>query len=168
LVVATSYKNPAIKNLIHNFKYKFIPEISAPLAKLMVKALIKSDASVPDLIVPVPLHSRRLRWRGFNQSKLLAERISEDLTPLMKIKVLDVLERKRFTKPQMKISNYRERLENVEDVFILSDKFQLSDIENKNILLVDDISTTGATLQQCAKILKNNGVKKVFTSVIAN
>jgi ComF family protein len=165
LVVSTSYENPAVKKMIHNLKYRFVADIAKPLADLMVKALLKNDLSIPDYIMPIPLHPRRLRWRGFNQSLLLAERISENLAPLMKIEVLDILERKKYNQPQMKIKKYSERLANVKNIFSL--KMQLPDLKNKTILLVDDIATTGATLEECAKILKEKEVKKIFSIVIS-
>ncbi len=134
---------------------------------LLVKALVRSDFSVPDCIIPVPLHPRRLRWRGFNQSLLLAEHIAEELTPLLKIEVLDILSRARFNQPQMKIKNYQERLQNVKDIFTFRPDTDPSLIKNKSILLVDDIATTGATLEECAKVLKSAGAKKVFAAVVA-
>jgi ComF family protein len=165
LIISVSYENPAIKKLIHNLKYRFVADSAQPLADFMVKALLKNDSPIPDYIMPIPLHPRRLRWRGFNQSLLLAERISENLAPLMKIEVLDILERKRYNQPQMKIKKYQERLANVKNIFSLKERFP--DLKNKTVLLVDDIATTGATLEGCAKILKENGVKKVYGTVIA-
>lgn len=167
LIAATSYENPAIKQIVHNLKYRFIADISQPLARLVVKALIRSDCPVPDYIVPVPLHPRRLRWRGFNQSLLLGEHISQELTPLMKIEVLDILTRKYFNQPQMKIKNYQTRLQNVKGIFDLKYDVDKKIIENKNILIIDDIATTGATIFECAKTLKENGARKVFSAVVA-
>ncbi|MFA6285318.1 MAG: ComF family protein [Parcubacteria group bacterium] len=167
LLAAVSYENPSIKHLVHNLKYRFASSIAEPLAMLLVKALVRSDFSVPDCIIPVPLHPRRLRWRGFNQSLLLAEHIAEELTPLLKIEVLDILSRARFNQPQMKIKNYQERLQNVKDIFTFRPDTDPSLIKNKSILLVDDIATTGATLEECAKVLKSAGAKKVFAAVVA-
>lgn len=165
LISSVSYENSAVKKLIHNLKYRFVSDISKSLAVLMVKALLKNDIPIPDYIIPIPLHQRRLRWRGFNQSLLLAENISENLAPMMKIEVLDILERKKYKKPQMKIKKYQDRLANVRNIFSL--KKELPALKNKCILLVDDIATTGATLQECAKILKESGVKKIFGIVVA-
>jgi ComF family protein len=165
LIISTSYENPTIKKLIHNLKYRFVADIAKPLADLMVKALLKNDLPIPDYIMPIPLHPRRLRWRGFNQSLLLAERISENLAPLMKIEVLDILERKKYNRPQMKIKKYKERLENVKDIITLKKEFP--DLKNKTVLLIDDIATTGATLEECAKALKEKGVRKIFGAVIS-
>ena len=170
LAVAASYENETVKKLVHNFKYSFVSDLSEPLAKILVKSIIKNNFPVPDFIVPVPLHPRRLRWRGFNQSQLLAEKISEELTPPIKVEILDILERKKHNTPQMKIKNYQERMENVRNIFTIKKELNPpSEVKllNKTILLIDDIATTGATIFECARVLKENGAKKVLGAVIA-
>jgi ComF family protein len=153
--------------MIHNLKYRFIADLSEPLSELMIKTLIKNDLPIPDFIVPVPLHPRRLRWRGFNQSRLLAEKISKNLAPMLEIEIIDVLKRDKNNKAQMKIKKYRERLQNMKDIFSFNAQFGKNILKNKEIMLIDDIATTGATLEECAKVLKENGAKKVFAAVIA-
>lgn len=167
LITAVSYEDPTIKKLVHNFKYRFVSDISRLLGKMILKALVRNDFPLPDFLVPVPLHPRRLRWRGFNQSLLLAEHISEELAPLLKIEALEILERKKHNSPQMNVKNYKERLLNVQNIFALKPDANLDPIRNKNILLLDDIATTGATLEECAKVLKSAGAKKVFAAVVA-
>jgi ComF family protein len=167
LIAAVSYEDPAARKMVHNFKYRFISDISQPLAKLVCRALIQNDVALPDFIIPVPLHPKRLRWRGFNQSFLLAKHISNELTPLMEIEILDILQRKKFNRPQMQIKNYQQRLKNMQNIFGLKPDTNLDLIKNKNILLIDDIATTGATLEECAKVLKSAGAKKVSAAVVA-
>lgn len=167
LLVATSYENPVIKRLVHSLKYRFVAGIADPLSALLVRAIQKKDLSLPNFIVPVPLHPRRLRWRGFNQSLLLARNISEELAPPLRIEVLDILNRKKYNRPQMEIKNYQERLANIKDNFFLGDGLAKDKLKNKTILLVDDVATTGATLNECAAILKRGGAKKVFAIVAA-
>ena len=167
LVAAVSYENPVIKKLVHNFKYRFVSDISGVLAKLISRALVQNDIALPDFLVPVPLHPRRLRWRGFNQSFLLASHISEEIAPLTGIEILDILERKKFNRPQMQIKNYQERLQNMQNIFALNENFDENIIKNKRLMLVDDIATTGATLGECAKMLKQFGAKKVSAAVVA-
>lgn len=180
LVVSSKYR--PLSKIIHLYKYNFVSDLHIPLAKIMISALIQNNAPLPDLIIPIPLHPRRLRWRGFNQSKLLANYIGKNLTPGFSIPVIsDLVIRKKYTPPQMKIKNYQERQKNLRNAFALS---LLSSspsgggcpegtgegeiiLKDKNILLVDDISTTGSTLLECAKALKRSGVKKVFAVVIA-
>jgi len=166
MLVTASYEIPAVKRLIYNLKYRFITDSAVPLAELMRKSGLSNDLTLPDALVPVPLHSRRLRWRGFNQSRLLAEKLSETLAPPLLIPVWDALRRKKLRQPQMEIKNYQERLQNVKGIFAVHENCA-RDLEGKTILLVDDIATTGATLQECARVLKENGVKKVMAIVIA-
>lgn len=167
LLVSAKYKKGGLSKIIHIYKYNFISELNIPLGKIILKALIKNNIPIPDLIIPVPLHPRRLRWRGFNQSELLADFISSNLTVGLKIPLeKNILQRKKYTQPQMKIKSYKERISNVQGIFCLK-KEKLKRIKDKNILLIDDVSTTGSTLLECAKILKSSGAKKVFGAVIA-
>jgi len=166
LIVATRYKEGSVSKLVHLYKYNFIEDLSAPLGKLLTKALLDSGSAIPDLIVPVPLHPRRLRWRGFNQAELLGDYVGLNLTPGYAIPVLpDILKRIRYTPPQMKIKNYFQRRKNMRDVFsVVAEPAQ---IKNKTILLIDDVATTGATVFECAKALKLSGARKVCAAVIA-
>ncbi len=171
LLVATHYKDNQLSKLIHLYKYKFIEDLHLPLGKLLVRIIAKSDLPLPDMLVPVPLHPRRLRWRGFNQSALLADYIGKNLTAGFEITIhTNILHRKRYTPPQMKIKKYAERIANLQQAFSLSKKAVTdmpSLLQGKTILLVDDVATTGTTLFECAKILKAGGAKKVFAVVIA-
>lgn len=165
LVVATSYAQSSIAKAVHLFKYRFIQDLHIPLGKLLVEALHKTDTALPDLILPVPLHARRLRWRGFNQSALLADQIGANLLPGIILPTnSDTLLRNRYTLPQMTIKNYPERQKNISGSFAVSPH---TNIKDKTILLVDDIATTGSTIFECAKILKQAGAKEVFAVVIA-
>ncbi len=169
LVVSTKYEN--VSRLVHCFKYNFIQNLGESLAKIICQALISHNLTLPDYIIPIPLHSRRLRWRGFNQSEVLAQYISQNLTPGFSIAILSkLLIRKKYTPAQMKIKNYQERQKNVRDIFGLNCNVEtqnFASLHNKTILLIDDVATTGATLFECAKILKSAGAKKVFAVVIA-
>jgi len=171
LLVSARYKENQLSKLIHTFKYNFVEDLRVPLGKLATEAILKNNFSLPDLIIPVPLHSRRLRWRGFNQSELLAKYIGENLTPGFNIPVAsNLLVRQKYTPPQMKVENYQERMENMSDAFIWASHVPTSgpaNLSGKSVLLIDDICTTGATLFECGKVLKQNGAKKVFAAVIA-
>jgi ComF family protein len=164
LIVTTSYKNTLIAQAIHFFKYRFIFDLHLPLAKLMTSSLQSSDVPICDFIIPIPLHSKRLRWRGFNQSELLAKYISQNLLPTEIILENQILSRIKNTKPQMKIGHFKERQYNIKNAFFISNPEK---IKGKSILLVDDVATTGSTILECAQILKKNGAKEVFAIVIA-
>ena len=167
LLVAVSYQDKTVSKAIHLYKYRFVEELFSVLGNIMLKSIQNSELPLPDMIIPVPLHKRRLRQRGFNQSKLLAGYIAEKITPGFPINLENnLLERFRYTHPQMEIKNHFARKKNIENAFkIPKDKLKL--VKNKRILLVDDVTTTGATIFECAKTLKKSGAKEVFAVVIA-
>lgn len=166
LLIAVSYSQKLVSLAVHNYKYKFISDLSVPLGKLLLKRILKSELPLPDFLIPVPLHSYRLRWRGFNQSQLLAEYLGKNLVPELTIPVLNsILIRRRYTLSQMKIKDYFQRQKNIQGVFYLSEEKEK--LIGKRIWIVDDIATTGSTLFECAKVLKQAGVKEIFATVIA-
>jgi len=164
LIVATSYANSFVSHAIHLYKYRFVPDLHTSLGNLLVKAFQKTDIPLPDIIIPIPLHPRRLRWRGFNQSFLLARHLSKKLLPQFEIPLKECLVRNRYTSPQMEIKNYHSRKQNLAGAFSMAEK---EDVKNKTVLLVDDVATTGSTISECAKVLKKAGAKEVFAIVIA-
>lgn len=167
IFVASHYRTSLLPHAIHTWKYRFIPDMAIPLARLLTSALEKNALPLPDSILPVPLHSRRLRFRGFNQSELLARELSRSLTPGLELTVrYDVLLRTRYTKPQMKTDSREERLENLKDAFALASGTETL-IKEQYIWLVDDVATTGTTIEECARILKHAGAKCVFGIVLA-
>ncbi len=157
--VASIYSDPLLKKIIHAYKYRFLRDLSEPLALLLAQSLQNSHMQAPDIIMSVPLHPRRLRWRGFNQSHLLAQDL--DLTIPLKT---DVLVRSRFTKSQAKKAKKSHRINNLKNAFHVKDS---NEVRQKNILLVDDIVTTTTTLQECAKALKKSDAKTVSGLVLA-
>jgi len=112
------------------------------------------------LAVSVPLHPKRERQRGFNQSKLLAEFLAKELN----LELVDGLKRIKNTGPQAKIKKPEKRLENISGCFEIKNSEQIG---NKNILLIDDVFTSGATINEAIKILKQNDVRKIIVLVIA-
>jgi competence protein ComFC len=165
LLASTSYKFEIVAAAVHNLKYRMAKSFDVPLGAIMVKSYLTSGFPLPDIIIPVPLHKRRLRWRGFNQAELLANYLGQNLAPGFEIPVIgNLLARKKYTGPQMGIKNYFRRKENLKDAFTIANNSLLN---NKTVLLVDDIATTGTTLFECAKTLKQNGAKVVFAVVIA-
>ena len=152
-------KGSRIRNLIHHLKYKGIKEIGYELGRIYGLSLISSDfMSDIDLIIPVPLHPSRIRTRGFNQSEIISSGIA-DIAGLQLN--TDSLVRIASSSTQTKRSRY-ERWTNVEGIFCVTDP---EVIRNKHILLVDDVITTGSTIESCShELLKIEGVK---VSVVA-
>lgn len=165
--VASHYKIPVLARAIHSYKYRFISNLAEPLGLFLADALRRTDLPLPDFIIPVPLHPRRLRFRGFNQSALLAEVLAKNITPGMDIPILqNTLIRTRYTKPQMKTRTRKERLSNLKGAFVLNRETKKA-IKDTTLWLVDDVATTGTTLEECAKILKKAGARQVFGIVLA-
>jgi ComF family protein len=152
-------KGSRIRNLIHNLKYKGIKEIGYELGRIYGVSLKSSGFTDDiDLIIPVPLHISKKRKRGFNQSDI----ISEGLAIVTGLPVsTDSLARVSVSATQTKRSRY-ERWTNVEGIFEVTDP---ESIMNKHILLVDDVITTGSTIESCVnELLRVDGVK---VSVVA-
>lgn len=147
-------KDSRIRKLIHNLKYKGIKDIGYDLGKIYGLTLSKSGFTEGiDLIISVPLHPSKERLRGFNQSDIIASGLSETTGLPVENKVL---ERITLSETQTKRSRY-ERWTNVEGIFKVKDPEAIRD---KHILLVDDVITTGSTLESCAtELLKTDGVK---------
>lgn len=148
-----------IREVIHQFKYKNLRCLARPLAFLLNEYLKQNYLSV-QLIVPVPLSSKRLRERGYNQSALLAEELS-NITQLPRD--ISNLRRIKYNLPQAKTKSLEERLINVDQAFSSNG----ASIQNTNILLIDDVSTSGATLDACAEALKTAGASSVWGLVVA-
>jgi len=167
LLVSASYRSRVISRMIHACKYRFVQDFGEILGDIMIKNILFQEIPLPDVIIPIPLHSRRLRWRGFNQSEIIAKRVAETITPGFPIPLKnDILIRERFTHPQMKIKNFEARKKNMHKVFSVNKKM-LSIFKGKRIWLIDDIATTGSTIFSAAEALKKAGVKEVFGIVIA-
>lgn len=158
---AFSYYNKGsrIRTLIHNLKYKGIKEIGMELGRIYGLTLKSSGFTDEiDLIVPVPLHPSKKKMRGFNQSEIISNGIS-GVTGLP----VDTnsLVREKISVTQTRRSRY-ERWTNVEGIFLVNDQESL---KGKHVLLVDDVITTGSTIESCAnELLKVDGVK---VSVVA-
>lgn len=123
-------------------------------------SIIKSDYFLKDvdIIVPVPLFWWKNLRRGYNQAALLSEIISQECD----IKINDIMRRIKNTKSQTKLDEQARR-KNVLNAFALKS----NTIENKKIILIDDVMTTGATINECARVLKNAGAKEVYSCVAA-
>jgi len=154
-------KSSRVQHLLHALKYKNHPEIGVMLGKVYGTRLNDAELSSEfDLILPVPLHESRKRKRGYNQSAKFAEGLSEKLN----IPFSDsLLTRARNTQTQTKKTRF-SRWQNVSDVFLVRN---ISGIKGKRILLVDDVITTGATIEACGQTLINNGCCSLSIACLA-
>lgn len=151
----------AARDLLHRFKYQYKTHLRRPLALLALEGLTEIiQRQQPDMIVPVPLHRSRLRSRGFNQAVLLGSVFSTRLKLPM---LVDGLARIRWTEPQIELSADQRR-SNVKGAFACT---RPDSIAGKRILLLDDVMTTGSTVDECAKELKKAGASFVLAATVA-
>jgi ComF family protein len=157
---ALVYEGPC-RDLIHAFKYRNKTHLRRPLALLTTAFMTEFVASRdPEVIVPVPLHVRRLRSRGFNQALLLGELLAREWhLPLAR----RALRRERWTEPQINLSAHLRR-DNVKGAFAVADPAAIS---GKRVLLIDDVLTTGSTAEECSRMLKRAGATEVTVITVA-
>lgn len=185
IISSIAYKG-IVKKLIYQFKYKpFLSDLKVPLGKLLYEGIIQNEVFSGFIssengvwpatrssqaghksgvwITSVPLHKMRENKRGYNQSSLLAKELSESL----KIPyIANLLTRRKPTRPQFELKR-DERQKNIKDAFLVNDKLITAN-KIRNIILVDDITTTGATLAECGKTLKKSGVRSVLGVTLAH
>ena len=154
-------KKSKVQELVHALKYRNRTEVGTTIGEWIGAALTEShNFNGIDTIVPVPLHPRRLRTRGYNQSDFIAAGISKAI----KVPIINkVLIRSSYTGTQTKLGKFN-RWENVKEIFQLKDP---EAIKGKHILLVDDVITTGATLEACANVLLQIPQTKVSVAAMA-
>jgi competence protein ComFC len=153
VITLFSHTDIVIEKLLEHYKYNFIDEIKEVFGMWITKAFIekKDKYAHIDYVVAVPLHRRRYAERGFNQSDFLAQAISQVLNKPIFTNVI----RRKNTLQQAKLSR-EKRFKNVDNAFVVS-----GDIVNKNILLIDDVFTTGATLFSLAHAFRDCGAGRI-------
>lgn len=176
IFAATNYNYPVVQKAIWLLKYRNIKSMAEPLADLIYKRLLnkaelfketgllnnQSPVSKSDwLIVPVPISKARLQERGFNQSELIAKHLANKSG--IKLET-NVLYKFKNTPSQVDIKNRSERLGNIVGSFETKNNHLIKD---KNIILIDDVTTTGATLSECKKVLRPAGAKKIISFTVA-
>jgi len=151
--------DPPIINLIYALKYRGYTRIGLEYGQWLGEVLISEKMTDYDYIVPVPIHSARKRERGFNQSDLIAQGINK----ILKIKIaFDLLKKTKYTFSQTSLS-ISERLQNLKNIFVFNEKYNVT---GKKILLVDDVITTGSTLNNCALVLLENKAQQVDVATL--
>ena len=167
-VLIASYYEGVVKQLIKTCKYEFVESIGEILGNLLILFFgdyVQKQGNIStkllpltkNILIPVPLAQRRHNWRGFNQAKIIAQQFGD----YFDLEIKDGLHRK-YRQAQAKL-NRRERKQNLQDTMI----WQGEELLGKNIILIDDVVTTGSTLNECAKVLKKHRAKQVWALVIA-
>ncbi len=158
-------KKSDFEKIIHHLKYSGMKDLGVFLGEHLagyVKLEIEEQDLNYDWIIPVPLHKTKIRERGYNQSEYLVKGLSKGLNiPLL----VNSIDRRRYTKSQTKLT-LTEREKNVKDAFFLNNEF-IDRLNGRNVILVDDVITTGATVNECINVLREAGVKKIFTVSLA-
>lgn len=165
VVCATSLfrfeKGSAYQSLLHELKYKGHRRAGTYLGRLLGLALLNTPYSECELMIPVPLHPRKLKQRGYNQSEIIARGVSEITgIPL----AARLIKRKDYRSSQTTMSR-QERFENMSGAFALSGNSR--DLEDKNILLIDDVLTTGATLEACCQVILSQYNCRIYIATVA-
>ena len=188
--IAGDYEDEVIANLIKKFKYSLIKDIGGYLGEFLILflrdlinrnriGLIDLDGGLDyrkfkqtiecsdilfnfsqNMIMPIPLHSRKKLWRGFNQAEILARIVADFFNSELFINKLIKIKK---SKPQAKLNKLQRKI-NIKGCFA----WRGNSLAGRNIILVDDVATTGSTLNECAKVLKENGAGKVWGLVVAN
>jgi ComF family protein len=168
-VRATAYGSydSGLRELIHLLKYEQIRPAANVLGRMLAEAiedLLPSFGSAPVVVVPVPLHRDKLRQRGFNQAELIAGAALK-LSPAKDHLLLsaDLLVRERPTQSQTGLTRHQRR-ENMRGAFTVADP---EAVAGREVLLVDDVFTTGTTVSECARILRRSGAAKVWVATVA-
>ncbi len=148
-----------VRESIHELKYRNLKAISPCLAELLAEYL-KENPLPGEALVSVPLHSLRLRERGYNQANLLAGELGRRIgLPVID----DCLVRVKQAQPQVRAVDVEERRRNVAEAFVCRDER----VSGKQIIVIDDVCTSGATLESCAAALKNRGATSVWGLTLA-
>ena len=161
LAAATKYDGP-IRSVIRQFKYSGWPSLSQKIGRYLGKYIKNSGLSAKNhVVIPIPLHPERLRERGFNQAELLSVEIAE----LLELKINgEVLARTKKTSAQAELKDHEKRKSNVAGAFEVKNPEQIS---GKNLILVDDVFTSGATMNEAVRVLREAGARKIIAFVIA-
>lgn len=159
---AANYESDAVKDLIHGLKFQYLRAAAVPLGDLLANYVANLGLSTLNFVViPLPLSKNRLRKRGFNQSALIAARFAERLDLPLRT---DALMRAKHAKPQSETKSAAERRANVTGAFAVKNA---DDVTGKNVLLIDDVVTSGATLSGAASALKSAGAKTIIALTTA-
>jgi len=152
------YSEGVLREAIHALKYEGVTALAVPLAGLMAECWSRHPMPI-DVVVPVPLHKDRLRMRGFNQAACLARELSKQVHLTVDE---DILARHRSTAAQVDL-DAEQRKENVRDAFRCVSQGAF----DKRVLLIDDVCTTGSTLEACAEALRQGGARSVQALTLA-
>jgi len=163
---ATHYENPAVKSLIHALKFRYIKDAAIDLGRILAAGLAALPLDFTDYaLTPVPLSKKRERLRGFNQAALIARECAR----ISGLPYRDgIITRTAHRKPQSETADLAERAQNIKGCFAPAPASgPLSESPPSSVILVDDVTTSGATFAEAAVALRNAGVQKIIAIAVA-
>ncbi len=158
VLIASSYQNPLLQKIIHCYKYQYVKSLDFYLGQILVKFLDHFPVNPGTIITSLPLHKKRYKLRCFNQAEEVSNYLAVELRFIFDP---DLLNRIKNTKPQARL-NKKQRANNIKNAFKLK-----RGCYGRKVIIIDDVFTTGSTLNECAKLLKKAGAKEVWGLVIA-
>lgn len=165
--VAYGSYEAGLREMIHLLKFEGVRPAAAVLGRMLAEAISKLGAAVPSsetVLIPVPLHRIKRRQRGFNQAELIARAALKNLAEPPRFRLCPrALERKRETTSQVGLTSHQRRA-NLRGAFVVAEP---QSVKDKEVLLVDDVYTTGATVSECARVLLRAGASKVYVATVA-
>jgi len=173
------YHDPIIKKLLHNLKYYQKRNLGILLGKYIYERLIEEISELQMfsigakiVCVPVPLHAKKYKERGYNQAEEIAKGlIRADIAIQANSTFIlgnNIVAKIKYNLPQAKIKDRKNRLANTKNCFQIVDEKMIEKIKGRTVIVVDDITTTGGTLDEVMKIMKENGAKKVVGFAVAH
>ncbi len=169
------YRHPPIKKAIGLLKYKGKKRLAKIFAQALYGKIMEelSELAIFEnfrepILIPIPLSKERQHERGFNQTELICEHLIKLIKKKDWVLEENILIKPKDTKHQARIKDRDKRLKNLIGSFAIKNKGSIEKIKNRNIILIDDVTTTGATLGEAKKILKQNGARKVIAFAIAH
>ncbi len=169
LGAATDFKNDEIRTLIHALKYSGRKDAAKPIGALLASYVLSLTHELPfsireTIVTPIPLHKKKERLRGYNQSRIIMNAFADALLEDAPIVMNELLIRTKNTASQTKQENDRARSENMKGAFALAIPYSL---RGKTIILLDDVATSGATLAEAARTLRSAEPRHIFALTAA-
>ena len=164
--VAYGSYDGGLRELIHLLKYNYVRPAASVLGRMLAEALLKLEpefGAEPVLVIPVPLYKRKRRERGFNQAELIARCAVKSSAGGRVRLATGVLLRTRETQSQIGLTSHQRR-ENMRGAFAVAGA---AEVTGREVVLVDDVYTTGTTVTECAKVLRRAGAAKVWVATVA-
>jgi ComF family protein len=165
IIVSAYYENPLLQKSIHTLKYNFVKDLTQPLSKILMKGFETWQQNHQEnikniILLPIPLHKKREKHRGFNQAELLAQSLGKKLGA--KVNTQSIV-RERNTSAQANLDSLKRR-KNIKNAFKIKNATLF---KNKMIFIIDDVCTTSSTLEECAKEIAKADPKEIWGLVLA-